>query len=96
MEKQYYTYLTMNKNNTVIYTGVTNDISRRAYEHKQKINSKSFTARYNVDKLVYYETFDNIGDAITREKQIKGWRRWKKVKLIKTINPELKDLYDEL
>lgn len=87
-----YIYITTNKRNTTLYTGVTDSISRRTFEHKEKINKKSFTSRYNVDKLVYYETFQNIGAAIAREKQIKAGSRQKKIDLINSINPEWKDL----
>lgn len=94
--KEYFVYLTMNNRNTVIYTGVTNDLAKRMEEHKQKADPKSFSAKYNVDKLVYYEVFDNVYEAISREKQIKGWTRKKKLKLIKSLNPEFKDLSNEL
>jgi len=69
--KQSYVYILANKHNTVLYTGLTRDLKRRIYEHKQKF-VKSFTSKYNADKLVYYEVFDDIYNAITREKQIKG------------------------
>jgi putative endonuclease len=90
-----YIYLLINKTNTVIYTGVTNNLQKRVYEHKQNL-VEGFTNKYNVHKLVYYEVFDSIEDAIIREKQIKGGSRKKKVDLIKNFNPEFKDLYDEL
>lgn len=80
----------------VIYTGVTNDISRRAWEHKNKFYPNSFTARYNVRNLVYYEPHESIVEAISREKEIKGWVRRKKIELIKTINKEFRDLYIDL
>lgn len=90
-EKLYHVYITMNKNNTVIYVGVTGNVERRIGQHKfNKI--KGFTRRYNVNKLVYYESLGYINDAIKREKEIKGWRRSKKLDLIKKLNPELKDL----
>ncbi|MBU1131324.1 GIY-YIG nuclease family protein [Patescibacteria group bacterium] len=92
MAKEYYVYLMMNSRNTVIYTGLTNDLARRVWEHKHPDNPKSFTARYNVDKLVYYEVFEDIYEAIEREKQIKRWNREKKLNLIRTINPNLKEL----
>ena len=91
----YFVYMLTNKNNTVIYIGITNDLVRRVYEHKQKI-IKGFTSRYNVDKLVYYEKFTNINDAIVREKQLKAGPRKKKIELINNFNPEWKDLYDEI
>ncbi|MBL7069904.1 MAG: GIY-YIG nuclease family protein [Candidatus Omnitrophica bacterium] len=85
----------MNKRNSVIYTGVTSDLQKRIYEHKHKLID-GFSKKYNVNKLVYYEVSDNIESAITREKQIKGGSREKKIKLIKIINPEFRDLYDEI
>jgi len=90
-----YVYLLMNRANSVIYTGVTSDLQKRIYEHKQGL-TKGFTSKYNVDKLVYYETFDAIESAISREKQIKGGSRKDKLKLIESINPEFRDLYEEL
>ena len=77
-----------NKGNTVLYTGVTNSLTRRVHEHQAKISPRSFTARYNVNKLVYVEAFANIWDAITREKQIKKGPRKRKEKLIDSTNPE--------
>ena len=94
-EKHYYIYIMTNKSNTVLYTGVTNHLKRRAYEHREKVNA-GFTKRYNVSKLVYYEIYGNIEDAILREKQIKGGSRAKKLSLVQNVNPEWKDLYDEL
>ncbi|MEN2995281.1 MAG: GIY-YIG nuclease family protein [Thermodesulfovibrio sp.] len=88
-------YYITNKNNTVLYTGVTNDLVKRIYEHKNKL-LKGFTSKYNITKLVYYEIFNDVNEAIKREKQIKGWVRSKKVKLIKGFNPLWKDLYDEI
>jgi putative endonuclease len=82
-----------NKSRT-LYTGVTNDLNRRVYEHKQKL-IKGFTSKYNITKLVYYEEYNDINDAIRREKQIKGWSRKKKIELIESINPEWKDLSEE-
>ena len=87
----YYVYILTNKNNTVLYTGVTNDLCRRLYEHKNHLND-GFTKRYNLEKLVYFETFTNIKDAIIREKTIKGWTRAKKNVLIDSLNPKWKDL----
>jgi putative endonuclease len=84
-----------NKHNNVLYTGVTSDLVRRIYEHKNKL-VKGFTQKYNVDRLVYYEACDNIVVAIEREKQIKGWSRKKKIALINTLNPEWFDLYRSL
>ena len=79
-----------NKSRT-LYTGVTNDLRRRVYEHKQKL-IKGFTSKYNITKLVYHEEYNDINDAIKREKQIKGWSRKKKIELIESVNPEWKDL----
>ena len=87
-----YVYIMTNKNNTVLYTGVTNNLKRRIKEHLDKRNSKSFTAKYNIDKLVYYESFFLIGDAIAKEKQIKAGSRAKKENLILGMNPEWNDL----
>ncbi len=95
MNNQYYVYILTNKNNNVLYTGVTNDLRRRVYEHKEKL-IKSFTEKYNINKLVYYEIFDNIQNAISREKQIKSGSRQKKINLILSINKEYKDLYEEI
>lgn len=90
----YYTYITMNKWNTVIYTGVTNNLEKRTLEHKSKL-IKGFTKKYNADKLVYFEVFHHPQDAIAREKQIKGWKREKKLSLIKSVNDGFKDLSEE-
>jgi putative endonuclease len=87
---EYYIYMMTNITGT-LYTGVTNDLERRIYEHKMKL-VPGFTKRYNINKLVYFETTGSIEAAITREKQIKGWLRGKKVALINSINPGWKDL----
>ena len=84
-----------NKNNTVLYTGITNNLKKRVYEHKEKVID-GFTKRYNINKLVYYEIFQDSYNAITREKQIKAGSRQKKVNLIDIMNKGWKDLYDEL
>ena len=76
----------------VLYIGVTNDLQRRVYQHKNKTEPNSFTARYNVNRLVYFEIFSDIKDAISREKQLKAWRREKKVMLLESENPHWKDL----
>lgn len=89
--KTYYVYIMTNVDNTVLYTGVTDDIERRVAEHKSH-TLKGFTDRYNVTKCVYVEEYGNINDAIMREKQIKGWSRARKFDLINTTNPVLKDL----
>jgi putative endonuclease len=87
----YYVYILTNKYNNVLYTGVTNNLIRRMYEHKNK-QFKGFTSKYNVNKLVYYDYTENIESAISREKQIKGWSRQKKINLINSINPTWVDL----
>ena len=84
-----------NKRNTVIYTGVTSDLQKRVYEHKEGL-VEGFTKKYNVKKLVYYEAAETIETAIAREKQIKAGSRKKKIDLIKSMNPAFKDLYPEL
>ncbi|MBU4487834.1 MAG: GIY-YIG nuclease family protein [Candidatus Omnitrophica bacterium] len=84
-----------NKGDAVIYTGVTSDLRKRAYEHKHKM-VEGFTKKYNVDKLVYYEVFDDIETAIAREKQIKAGSRKKKIDLINSLNPKFTDLYEKL
>jgi putative endonuclease len=91
--KQYYVYIMTNRSKT-LYTGVTNDLNRRVYEHKNKI-IKGFTAKYNIDILVYYEVYNDITLAIQREKQIKGWVRKKKIDLIESVNPGWKNLSEE-
>jgi len=93
--KQYCVYILTNAHNTVLYTGITNDLQRRVHEHKNGIGG-TFTKKYNVHKLVYYEVGDDINIAIAREKQIKGGSRQKKIDLINSINPEWNDLYEEL
>ena len=92
---QYYVYILTTDRNTALYTGVTNDLIRRIYEHKNNL-IKGFTQRYNVHKLVYYEAGEDITAAIEREKQIKSWMRKKKVALIDTFNPDWHDLYKEI
>jgi len=91
-EKHGYVYILTNIGNQVLYTGVTSDLVKRVYEHRNKF-VEGFTKKYNVFKLIYFEVFENITEAITREKQIKGWKRDKKIKLIEKINPQWKDLY---
>ena len=88
----YYVYIMTNRSDT-LYTGVTNDLQRRVYEHKQKLLD-GFTKKYNIDMLVYYEDTDDVEAAIWREKQIKGWRRSKKIELIESMNPQWRDLSD--
>ena len=88
--KQFYVYI-MSNNSMTLYTGVTNDVQRRASDHKNGIGSQ-FTARYHFDRLVYFETYDLVVDAIAREKSIKGLTRAKKIALIKSVNPTWRDL----
>ena len=95
MNAQYFVYIMTNKWNTVLYTGITNNLITRVYEHKEKIIG-GFTKRYNVTKLVYYEVFEDIDKAILREKQIKDISRQKKIKLINDMNNEWRELYEEL
>jgi len=91
--KQYWVYMMTNRNKTAIYTGVTNDLTRRVLEHRNKEGS-SFAKKYNITMLVYYESFRCINDAITAEKRIKSGSRDKKISLIESVNPYWKDLYD--
>ena len=95
LEKKYYVYLLTTRNNKVLYTGVTNNLAKRIYEHKNKLID-GFTKKYNVHKLVYFEETGDIRAAIEREKQIKGWLRIKKDKLVESNNPYWLDLSDEL
>ena len=95
MEKKGYIYILTNNNNTVLYVGVTSDLVKRIYEHKNSFVD-GFTKKYNLKKLVYFEVFENIVSAIIREKQIKGWLRIKKITLIERINPKWNDLYKEI
>ena len=90
-EKQYYVYLLTNWNNKVIYIGITSDLNRRFYEHRNKL-IKGFTEKYNVTKLVYFETTTDVTSAIAREKEITKWRREKKNRLVETINADRNDL----
>lgn len=87
----YFVYIATNKRNTVLYTGVTNNLERRLYEHKNKL-VPGFTSKYNVDKLVWFEEFNDPGSAIAAEKRIKGWLRKKKIDLIKERNLNFEDL----
>lgn len=89
-----FVYIITNKNNTTLYVGVTSNLASRIQQHKEKFYKNSFSARYNLNKLVYYETFQYIGKAIIREKQLKAGNRERKIKLIESINPKWKDLYD--
>jgi len=91
----YSVYITVNKMITVLYIGVTNNLIKRIWEHKNKV-VPGFTAKYNVDKLVYYENYSDINEAIKREKQLKRWSRKKKIDLIQSFNPTWRDLYEDL
>jgi putative endonuclease len=90
-----YVYIMTNQNNTVLYTGVTSDLKKRVWQHREKL-VEGFTKRYNVVKLVYYEACPDMQSAIAREKQLKGGSRQKKVDLANSLNPEWQDLYDEV
>jgi putative endonuclease len=93
-ERRYYVYLLSNQHHTVMYVGVTNDLQRRMWQHKNKA-VPGFTSRYNIDRLMYFESFRDVSAAITREKQLKGYGRVKKIALIKRENPSWTDLSAE-
>lgn len=95
-DKNYYVYIMASKPNGTIYTGITNDLARRVWEHKNNFNPSSFTSRYNVKMLVYYEHTDGIYGAVTREKQIKAGSRKKKTELIESLNPQWNDLFHDI
>jgi putative endonuclease len=95
MAKQYYVYIMTNDTNTVTYTGVTNDLIRRVEQHKNKL-VKGFTSTYNINKLVYFETGEDVYGALTREKQIKSWPRKNKVNLISSMNADWHDLFQDI
>ena len=92
----YYVYILTNKHCTVLYTGVTKDLFRRMYEHRNHLDKKSFTSKYNVTRLVYFEKTSDVRAAIEREKQIKSWSRSKKTDLIFRVNPHGVDLYNQI
>lgn len=92
--RSYYVYIVSSRTK-VLYTGVTNDLQRRVYEHREGL-VPGFTQQYKVKRLVYFESFDDIREAIAREKEIKGWRRSKKLDLIDDMNPEWDDLSEEM
>ena len=92
-QRSYYVYILTNKNHTTLYTGVTNDLLRRVVEHRQGIR-RSFSKRYNLNKLVYYEIYPDIRSAINREKQIKSGSRRRKLALIEDLNPDWNDLFE--
>ena len=91
-ERRYYVYILTNPSQHPLYTGVTNDLGERMLSHRSREEPGSYTARYNLTRLVYYETFRYVGNAIAREKEIKGWGRAKKLALIRSVNPKLEDL----
>jgi len=95
MEKKYHIYIMTNAHHTVLYTGMTGDLIRRCWQHKQRL-VEGFTKRYNCTKLVYLEAYDHPWDAIDREKQIKAGSRQDKIDLIEKLNPNWRDLYEEL
>ena len=95
MTKQYYVYIITNSENGTLYTGVTSNLIKRIYEHKNKL-VKGFSQKYNLTKLVYYDIFNTIENAIIREKQLKAGSRLKKLNLINNFNKEWKDLYDDV
>lgn len=92
----YYVYMMANKNNRVLYTGVTGNLVKRTYEHRAHLDPDSFTAKYKVTKLVYFESTSDVKFAIEREKQIKSWNRDRKNNLVERMNPEWEDLYSSI
>jgi putative endonuclease len=96
MEKGGFTYIITNKNITTFYVGVTSNLKRRLSEHKNKLNPNSFSARYNLSKLVYFEYWPSIDEAIIREKKLKNYSRKRKVEIIERINPNWEDLENQL
>jgi putative endonuclease len=95
MDRPYYVYIITNPTRTVLYTGVTNDLRKRIFQHKEK-RVPGFTGRYNVNKLVFYEVTPDVRSAIEREKQIKGGSRARKIALVEQMNPAWSDLYDTI
>lgn len=93
---EYYVYILSNDLNTLVYTGVTRDLVRRISEHRQHLDPKAFTAKYNISKLVYFESTSDVKAALEREKQIKGWNRKRKNQLVESKNPFWTDLYDAI
>ncbi|MEA1962876.1 MAG: GIY-YIG nuclease family protein [Patescibacteria group bacterium] len=98
MKKEYiyYVYILTNKTNKILYIGVTNNLYSRIFQHKLKQNKNSFTAKYNTNKLIYYEEYQYIEDAIKREKQLKKWNREWKIELIKKENPTWRDFFTDM
>jgi len=92
---KWYVYIITNHTNRVLYTGITNDLNRRIFEHKSGIICTSFSTKYKLYKLIWFEEFTSPRDAISSEKKIKGWTREKKLKLIRQLNPNFKDLYSQ-
>ena len=95
MQKQFYVYILASKRNGTLYTGVTSNLTKRAWEHKEGL-VEGFTKKYSVKMLVYYETFEDVGSAIMREKQIKKWERKWKLRMIEKKNPQWNDLFDKI
>lgn len=95
MRKTYTVYIMTNRHHTVLYTGVTGDMITRGWQHRNKL-IRGFTQKYNIDKLVYLEEYRQVREAIAREKQLKGWSRKKKEALINRMNPQWRDLYEDL
>ncbi|MFA6594538.1 MAG: GIY-YIG nuclease family protein [Candidatus Buchananbacteria bacterium] len=95
MTKYSYVYILASQKNGTLYIGVTNNLLKRVWEHKNKFIN-GFTEKYNVDKLVYYEVFESISEAILKEKQLKNWNRQWKIRIIQEMNPDWKDLYKEM
>ena len=93
---EYFVYILSNHTNTAIYTGVTRDLVRRVYEHKHHMDPNSYTAKYSIHKLVYFESTCDVNAAIEREKQIKSWNRKRKNKLVESKNPSWAELYDSI
>ena len=93
---EYYVYMMTNSHKNLLYTGITNDLVRRVYEHRYHLDKGSFTDRYNIEYLVYFESTSDVTAAIEREKQIKGWNRKRKEKLIASKNPNWNDLYEQI
>ena len=94
--RQYYVYVLASRRNGTLYIGVTNNLFNRGFQHRIKYNKDSFTAKYNVNKLVYYESYQYISDAIVREKQLKKWNREWKMRLIEKNNSTWRDLFDDM
>lgn len=92
----YYVYILSNITGTTIYVGITNNLLRRMYEHRNNLDTKSFTAKYDVHELVYYEYTNDVYAALEREKQIKGWNRARKNRLVESMNPRWEDLYKSI